>query len=147
MTPPAVPDDPVQALADRMLRLVWTINRTCASTRVRAARETRRVLRAVDWQASAREPEGRSLRTELIAALAARWERRDPNRFTTVVAQAVLRDEYELLAPQPRGLIEAVVLNHLPLTQAAAARHLTPAQAAAVLRAAMLTLSHHAGPR
>lgn len=147
MTTPASPDDSVQALAERMLRLVWTISRTCASTPVRAARETRRVLRAVDWEASAREPEGRALRAELISTLATRWERRDAKRFATVVAQAVLRDEVELLAPQPRGLIEAVVLNHLPLPQAAAARHLTPAQAAAMLRAAMLTLSHHAGTR
>lgn len=147
MTTPAAPGDPVQALAERMLRLVWTISRTSASTPVRAARETRRVLRAVDWQAAAGEPEGRALRAKLIAALAARWERRDPKRFATVVAQAVLRDEVELLAPQPRGLIEAVVLNHLPLPQAAAARHLTPAQAATVLRAAMLTLSHHAHTR
>jgi hypothetical protein len=98
-------------VAERMIRLVWTVLRGCRS-QSRSGRTATRLLQQ-HWAApSAQDADGRALRSRLIAALRRELAGEvDPNVLDASIRAALVRDELAALDAGHRELVEAVVIR------------------------------------
>lgn len=98
-------------VADRMIRLVWTVLRDCQS-QCRSGRTATRLLQQ-HWAApSAQDADGRALRSRLVAALRRELAGEvEPSALGASIRAALIHDELALLDAEHRELVEAVVIR------------------------------------
>ncbi|AIG79155.1 Hypothetical protein AJAP_31680 [Amycolatopsis japonica] len=133
---------------DRILDMVYVLARRTGRSPGAAARLcTRLVPELVVSSAGAPDSHGHRLatarhgRVAVATALRARSRRCDPAVFDDALADAVVRDELELLPPRQRFTVWSVAVRHRPIAEVAAETGWSRAQVVRLLNSGLATMT------